>query len=95
MHSINHKGDTFMDSNFYLYGVTSKTGRAARFIIGSALIAITMLDPVEPIGWFDIYALIAIPIIVSAAIGWDPLLAIYRTLTTCFRQQKDRAIPVR
>jgi hypothetical protein len=84
-----------MDSNFYLYGVSSKSGRALRFIIGGALIAITMLDPVEPIGWSDIYALIAIPIVVSAAIGWDPLVAIYRSLTACFRQQKQSALPVR
>ena len=78
-----------MESKFYNYGITSKFGRALRFAIGGALIAITMFDPAEPIGWFDIYALLAIPVIASATIGWDPLVAFYRTIKVCLRQQKQ------
>lgn len=85
----NHKGDSTMESNLYHYGIISKFGRLLRFAIGGALIAITMFDPAEPIGWFDIYALLGIPVIVSAIIGWDPLVALYRALMVCFQQQKQ------
>lgn len=84
-----------MESRLYVYGVTSNFNRLLRFAIGGVLIAITMFDPAEPIGWFDVYALIAIPVITSAIIGWDPFVALYRALRKKLRQQKRHPSPVK
>jgi hypothetical protein len=51
--------------------------RAARALIGAALIAFVMTTPEAPLGWFAVLPLLAIYPIFSAITGWDPIKALF------------------
>ena len=55
----------------------SYQSREIRILAGSALIIAMMLAAPTPLGFWSLVALIAIPIIASGIIAWDPLHALF------------------
>jgi len=54
----------------------SFTDRELRIIFGAASILAVMLIVPSPMGWWSLLALAAVPVIVTAITGWDPLYAL-------------------
>ena len=56
--------------------------KLARYAVGATLIgAILVVAPLQ-VGWIVFLPLIAIPIVISAIIGWDPIYALFQKLPT-------------
>ena len=47
--------------------------RVVRVLIGSLLIGFVMGVNIETLGWYSVMALVAIPVIMTAVLRWDPL----------------------
>ena len=56
--------------------------RTARYFLSIMLIGIVMLAAPTPIGWFVLLPLIAIPIFISAFMGWDPIYSLLQKAPT-------------
>ena len=55
-----------------------KVDRIVRYTLSIALISSILIVAPTPLGWFVIFPLIAIPIFVSAYVGWDPVYAMFQ-----------------
>ena len=56
--------------------------KIGRYAVGATLIGVTLAAAPNPIGWAVMLPLIAIPIFISAIIGWDPFYAVFQKLPT-------------
>jgi hypothetical protein len=54
----------------------------ARYTAGATLIGVLLVAAPTPVGWISLLPLIAIPLVVSAIIGWDPLYALFQKQPT-------------
>jgi hypothetical protein len=54
----------------------SITDREVRVLVGAGMIAAVMINASSPIGAMPYLALVAIPFIITALIGWDPLYSL-------------------
>ena len=50
--------------------------RVIRVLIGALLTGYTMGLNIEPLGWFSVLPLLAIPVVMTAIMGWDPLYSL-------------------
>ena len=71
--SIKHKYD---NTRFYGKNI-SKTDTIMRYLLGAALIMTTMIFTSVADPWLVVLALMAIPIISSAILQWDPIYAMF------------------
>lgn len=72
-----------MNKVIWHYDLNENVGlvdKAVRFVLSGVLIGITLLSTQTPVGWAVILPLIAIPIFISAIIGWDPVYALFQKL---------------
>ena len=66
--------------HFDLHSNMSQTDKLIRYGLVIVLFALTLTLEISPMGWFVIAPLIAVPILASAIIGWDPLYALFQKL---------------
>ena len=52
--------------------------KSIRYAVGVLLLAVILLINTPTLGWYVLFPLIAIPVIVSAYVGWDPLYALFQ-----------------
>lgn len=52
--------------------------KSIRYAVGVLLLAVTLLINTPTLGWYVLFPLISIPVIVSAYVGWDPLYALFQ-----------------
>ncbi|MGD8573161.1 MAG: DUF2892 domain-containing protein, partial [Gammaproteobacteria bacterium] len=55
--------------------------RVIRFVAGALLIGFTMGAAVEKLGWLSVLPLVAIPVIMTAILNWDPLYGLFNIST--------------
>lgn len=52
--------------------------KSIRFGIGVLLIGVILFINTPTLGWYVLFPLFAVPVIVSAYVGWDPLYALFQ-----------------
>lgn len=62
--------------------------KVARYLIGATLIAAIFIVS-EPADWIYLLPLIAIPVVISAITGWDPIYALFQKRPTSERSPLD------
>jgi Inner membrane protein YgaP-like, transmembrane domain len=70
-----------MNTTTWKFGHVPNVGnvdKVVRYVAGAILIGITLAISPENMGWTVLLALISIPIVISAIIGWDPLYALFQ-----------------
>ena len=55
--------------------------RVVRVLIGSLLIGFVMGLNIKTLGWYSVMALVAIPVIMTAILRWDPLYGLFNHST--------------
>jgi Inner membrane protein YgaP-like, transmembrane domain len=58
------------------------TDKLVRFVVGAALIGSIFVITSAQFGWITLLPLIAIPIVISAIMGWDPIYAMFHKQPT-------------
>ena len=72
-----------MNKTIWRYDLNPNVGlidKSVRYVLGAALIGAMLVMTPTPIGWVVLLPLIAIPIFISAIIGWDPIYALFQKL---------------
>jgi hypothetical protein len=55
---------------------------SVRYFVGATLIGVTLIATPTPVGWLVLLPLVAIPILISAISGWDPIYALLQKRPT-------------
>ena len=55
-----------------------KFDKSIRYTVGVLLIAVILFTTTPTLGWYVLFPLLAIPVIVSAYVGWDPIYALFQ-----------------
>jgi len=56
--------------------------KSIRYVVGASLIGVILIATPTPVGWLVLLPLIAIPILISAISGWDPIYALLQKRPT-------------
>ena len=56
--------------------------KSIRYTLGALLIAVILFAAPTTVGWYVLFPLFAIPVIVSAYVGWDPVYALFQKRST-------------
>ena len=56
--------------------------KSVRYVVGAALIGVMLMATPTPVGWLVLLPLVAIPIVISAISGWDPIYALLQKRPT-------------
>ena len=67
---------------FYHHPNVGNVDKLVRYGVGAALIGSILVVAPILIGWIALFPLIAIPIVISAIIGWDPIYALFHKMPT-------------
>lgn len=62
--------------------------KIVRYVVGITLIAAIFVSS-TPITWIALLPLVAIPVVISAITGWDPIYALFQKLPTMERSPLD------
>lgn len=62
--------------------------KIVRYVVGITLIAAIFVSS-TPITWISLLPLFAIPVVISAITGWDPIYALFQKLPTVERSPLD------
>jgi len=68
--------------HFDLHPNVGNVDKVVRYITATALIGVVLATAPANIGWGVLLPLVAIPIVISAIIGWDPVYALFQKLPT-------------
>ncbi len=66
--------------HFDLHPNVTNTDKIVRYVAGALLIGAILVVAPAPVGWVALLPLIAIPVVISAIIGWDPIYALFQKL---------------
>jgi hypothetical protein len=79
--------------HFDLNPNVGKVDKVARYVVGASLIGVILVVAPAQAGWVVLLPLMAIPIVISAIIGWDPIYALFQKLPTPRLLSSFDAIP--
>lgn len=68
--------------HFDLHPNVGNFDKVVRFGVAAAAIAIVLMTAPANVGWAVLLPLIAVPVVISAIIGWDPVYALFQKLPT-------------
>lgn len=66
--------------HFDFYPNMGEVDKYVRYGIGAMLIGSVLILAPSPMGWDVLMPLLAIPIVASAILGWDPLYALFQKM---------------
>jgi hypothetical protein len=72
-----------MNTHIWQFDLNPNVGafdKICRYAVGVGLLGVTLAVAPTPIGWVVVLPLVAIPILISAIIGWDPMYAMFQKL---------------
>jgi hypothetical protein len=70
-----------MDKAIWHFDINPNIGvidKAIRYVVGATLIGTMLAIETTPVGWLVILPLVAIPVFISAFLGWDPIYALFQ-----------------
>ncbi|MEJ2652634.1 MAG: DUF2892 domain-containing protein [Gammaproteobacteria bacterium] len=65
---------------FYHHPNVGNVDKIVRYVVGAALIGSILVVAPNQVSWIVLLPLMAIPIVISAIIGWDPIYALFQKL---------------
>lgn len=68
--------------HFNLHPNVGNVDKVVRFGIAATAIAVVLMTAPANVGWAVLLPLIAVPVVISAIIGWDPVYALFQKLPT-------------
>lgn len=81
-----------MNTTHWHFDINPNVGnidRLVRYVACAALIGTVLVLTPTPAGWTNLLLLTAIPIVISAIVGWDPVYALFQKHAT-----RNKAPPV-
>ena len=68
--------------HFDLHPNMGNVDKGFRYVTATALIGVVLATAPANVGWGALLPLIAIPLVISAIVGWDPVYALFQKLPT-------------
>lgn len=68
--------------HFDLHPNISNRDKVVRYAVGAIAIGAVLATAPANVGWAVLLPLLAIPMVISAIIGWDPVYALFQKLPT-------------